>query len=320
MPNDLAWNTWFWINDFLFSWIFSFGDWTTPRIGYHLVVPRPLDIVIDYLRAQQSRGITHVDLDDSARSFLKQLASQKKQLAIPSAVQKSFVPPSSNSPAPAAPVVSMTWQTQGQTKAERLADLRRQLIELPRPDQLQQLRSTLVFSQGNPDASIAFIGECPSHHDEQHGHPFAGGIGEKFDSILKAMNLSRSEVYLTHLVKFRPATKNQTTNNRSPNQAEMEIFLPVLAHEMEIVSPKIIVTLGSLTSVSLCASAATADELRGNWHTWNGIPVRTTDAPSFLLTAANQKKRKFWEDMIAVMERLSLPINERQRGYFLNKE
>lgn len=288
-------------------------------IGYHQRMPRPVDIVIDYLREQQSRGVTHVDLDERARSFLKQLATAKNQPVVPIAVSSPIAPTPKSSPVTAQPPVSLTWHTTGQSKAERLADLRRQMMELPRLSQLEQLRPTLVFSQGNPDASVVFLGESPSHHDEQQGHPLSGAVGEKFDMILKAMNLSRAEVYLTHLVKFRPATKNQTTNNRAPSHQEIEAFLPALAHEMEIVAPRVIVTLGSLASTRLCSGMATADELRGHWHTWNGIAVRTTDAPSFLLTAAHQKKRKFWEDMLAVMEKLRLPISEKQHGFFLPK-
>ena len=290
-----------------------------PLIRYHRRMPRPVDIVIDFLREQQSRGVTHVDLDDAARSFLKHLAAQKNQPAVAASPQRSVLPSATNLPASVEPALRLTWQTTGQSKAERLADLRRQLMELPRLSQLEQLRPTLVFSQGNPDAAIVFVGESPSHHDEQQGHPFAGAVGEKFDLILKAMNLSRAEVYLTHLVKFRPATKNQTTNNRAPSHQEIEAFLPALAHEMEIVAPRVIVTLGSLASTRLCSSGATAEELRGQWHSWNGIAIRSTDAPSFLLTAAQQKKRKFWEDMLAVMEKLQLPISEKQQGFFLPK-
>lgn len=284
-------------------------------------MPRPVDIVIDFLREQQSRGITHVDLDEPARDFLNQLSKRKTPAAVtaPAAAPRLPVeaPPDPIAEVIAPPPAILT--TQGVTKAERLADLRRQLLDFPRTRGLTQMRETLVFSQGNPDARLVFVGESPSHHDEQQGHPFAGPVGEKFDLILKAMNLSRSEVYLTHLVKFRPATKNQTTNNRAPTPAELAAFLPALAHEMDIVAPQVIIALGSLPSATLCASAASIDSLRGQWHEWNGIALRTSDAPSFLLTAAHSKKRKFWEDMLAAMEKLSLPISEKQRGYFLNK-
>lgn len=302
----------------------QFGDWTIGRIDYNAAVPRPVDIVIDFLREQQSRGITHVELDEPARDFLNQLAKRK---AAPAPAPTTSTRPQSTAPAATAAEIIATpaatpapaLSTQGATKAERLADLRRQLLDFPRKRGLAQLRETLVFSQGNPDARLVFVGESPSHHDEQQGHPFAGPVGEKFDLILKAMNLSRSEVYLTHLVKFRPATKNQTTNNRAPTPEELAAFLPALAHEMAIVAPQVIIALGSLPAATLCASAAPIDSLRGQWHEWNGIALRTSDAPSFLLTAAHSKKRKFWEDMLAAMEKLSLPITDKQRGYFLNK-
>jgi uracil-DNA glycosylase len=275
-------------------------------------MPRSVDIVIDYLRAQESHGVTHVDLDDRARAILNSLGKRKANPAPATAAS-----PAAAEPAAITPIAPL--HTSGHTKAERLADLRRQLHDYPRAHGLTQLRDTLVFSQGNPDARIAFIGDSPGHHDEQQGHPFAGAVGEKFDLILKAMNLSRAEVYLTHLVKFRPATKNQTTNNRAPTAQEVAAFLPVLVHEMEIIAPKVIVTLGSVPTLALCPFGQALESLRGAWHVWNGIPLRTSDAPSFLLTAANTKKRKFWEDMLAAMEQLDMPISEKQRSFFLGK-
>ncbi len=282
-------------------------------------MPRPVDIVIDFLREQESRGMTHVDLDEPARTFLNFLSKRKAEPSA-SPATRSISPTIVTLPAAAAPTIAVApLQTQGNSKAERLADLRRQMLTFPATHGLTQLRETLVFSQGNPDAKLVFIGESPSHHDEQASHPFAGAVGEKFDLILKAMNLSRAEVYLTHLVKFRPATKNQTTNNRAPTPSEIAAFLPVLAHEMTIIAPQAIITLGSVPSLTLCPTDQSLDSLRGRWHSWNGIDLRTSDAPSFLLTAANTKKRKFWEDMLAAMEKLSLPISEKQRGYFLSK-
>ncbi|MEN9990952.1 MAG: hypothetical protein RLZZ224_654 [Verrucomicrobiota bacterium] len=289
-------------------------------------MPSHLDIVIDFLREQQTRGLTHVDLDDRARQFLIQLSKQNK-LSDAVTAPRSTAAQASPSAAPthtAAPAVidvepATPLATTGHTKSEKLADLRRQLLTFPQKRGLTQLRQKLIFSQGNPDASIVFIGEAPSHHDEQHGHPFAGGVGEKFDGILKAMGLSRAEVYLTHLVKFRPATKNQTTNTRAVSASEMAAFLPVLAHEMEIVRPQVIIALGTQVSQALCQSQEPLECLRGPWHQWQSIPLRATESPSFLLTAANNKKRKFWEDILAVMEKAQLPINDKQRGFFLTK-
>lgn len=289
-------------------------------------VPQQLDIVIDFLRQQQARGLTHVDLDDRARQFLIQLSKQQKS----SAAGPTRAEPTRSAPLAAAvarpdaepaPIVEPATPilTTGNSKAEKLADLRRQLLTFPQKRGLSQLRQKLVFSQGNPDAAIVFVGEAPTHPDEQQGSPFAGAIGEKLDEILKAMGLSRAEVYITHLVKYRPAMKNQTTNNRTATPAEIAAFLPVLAHEMEIVRPKVLIALGTPVSQALCESRETLDALGGRWHDWNSVPLRVTESPSFLLTAATAKKRKFWEDMLAVMEKVQMPINDKQRSYFLTK-
>lgn len=283
---------------------------------------QPLHLVIDYLRQQQLRGITHVALDERARSFLNQLTKQKRvaaaapPIALATANRIDAQHPTTTA-APVAPAMPIT--TEGSSKAEKLADLKRQLLTFPQKRGLSQLRQKLIFSQGNPDATIVFVGEAPTYHDEQQGYPFAGMIGERFDSILKAMGLSRSEVYLTYLVKYRPAIKNQTTNNRLPNAPEIQAFLPVLAHEMEIVAPRTIVALGTLVSQALCDSTEPTEALRGQWHQWQKYPVRVTESPSFLSMAGNNKKRKFWEDILAVMEKASLPISERQRRFFLSK-
>ena len=246
-------------------------------------VPQQLDIVIDFLRQQQARGLTHVDLDDRARQFLIQLSKQKKS----SPSSPANAEPTRSTP-PAAPVARPVAEpapvvepaapilTTGNSKAEKLADLRRQLLTFPQKRGLAQLRQKLVFSQGNPDAAIVFVGEAPTHPDEQQGTPFAGAIGEKLDEILKAMGLSRAEVYITHLVKYRPAMKNQTTNNRTPTAAEMAAFLPVLAHEMEIVRPQVLIALGTHVSQALCESRETLDDLRSRWHKWKSIKPSVT--------------------------------------------
>lgn len=301
---------------------FTFQCWTSAKHRYDPRVPRPVDIVIDFLREQESRGMNYITLDEEARNFLNHLAKQKSptKAAAPS-------PATSNTPAPraipvketpAAPVAqpAPTLQISGNSKAERLADLKRQLATWPARCSLTTLRPTLVFSSGNPDAAIMLVGESPTHADEAAGFPFSGAAGEKFDAILKAMKLSRAEVYMTYLVKYRPSMPRQTTNNRTPNPAEIAAFLPALQREVDIIQPKVILTLGSVASLALCQQTASPESLRGQWHEWQGIPLRTSESPSLLLTASIPKKREVWEDMLAVMEALKMPIDDKQRGYF----
>jgi DNA polymerase len=275
-------------------------------------VPRPVDIVIDFLKEQQSRGLEHVTLDDEAREFLNLLVKQRHAPA-----KKTEEIPTTPTPEKIAEPqrVVPTLQHASGSKSEQLEHLKKQLADWPQRHGLDSMREKLVFSFGNPDASIMLVGESPGLQDENSGVPFSGPAGEKFDAILKAMGLLRSDVYLTYLVKFRPSMPRQTTNNRTPSPAEIAAFLPALAQEVSIIKPKLIMTLGTIPSVALCGGT-TLEKLRVQWHQWNEIPVRASESPSLLLTASNPKKREVWEDMLAVMEHLAMPINDKQRGYF----
>jgi uracil-DNA glycosylase family 4 len=299
-------------------------DWTGTKLGYVCAMPSPVDIVIEFLKAQESRGLSHLALDDNARLFLNHLvknregkngvAAQKISAHAGRVAEKQLSPVVVST---AAPLPSL--HISGVTKAELLADLKRQLVDWPSACGIATLRPTLVFSSGNADAKIMIVGESPSHADESAAHPFSGPSGDKFDSILKAMNLSRQDVYMTYLVKFRPSMPRQTTNNRMPDAAEIAAFLPVLQKECKIVQPAVILALGSVAARVLCSENFDLQSSRGQWHEWQGLPLRTSESPSLLLTASNVKKREVWEDMLAVMERVGMPCDEKQRGYFLTK-
>ena len=162
------------------------------------------------------------------------------------------------------------------------------------------------------------IGEAPGFHDEQQQQPFIGPAGEKLDQILKAMGLSRAQVYISYICKFRPATKNQTTNNRPPSPEEMATSLPFLKAEIDVVKPRAIIALGANAAQGLLQTAQKVGQLRESWHQFQGIPLRVSYHPSYLLRQedGHGEKRKVWEDMLAAMEKLGLPISEKQRAYF----
>jgi DNA polymerase len=209
----------------------------------------------------------------------------------------------------------------GQTKAERIASLRAQAEKWPAARQLGTLRDTMVFSTGNLDARIVFVGEAPGYQEERQCEPFVGPAGEKLDAIFKAMGFSRAEVYISNIVKFRPATASQTTNNRKPSPEEMAACLPFIRAELEIIRPECVVALGATAAEGLLGTSLPVAQLRENWHQVDGLPLRATYHPSFLLhsKSGNTDKRKVWEDMLAVMEKLGMPISEKQRGFFLPK-
>lgn len=92
-------------------------------------------------------------------------------------------------------------------------------------------------------------------------------------------------------------------------------------HEIRVIRPKMIIALGGTAAVGLLGEQGSVSSMRGRFHDLNGIPVRVTYHPSYLLRSDSpREKRKVWEDMLAVMERLDMPISEKQRGYFLPRE
>ena len=288
---------------------------------------RPVDALLDFLRAEEARGVTHVHLDPEARSVLRDLAIRARRPAAPPS-QAPPAParraPAISLEAPASPPLSLNsppaaLHSEGDTKAARLESLRRQ-AETWRPARsLGTLRETMVFATGNPDADLMLVGEAPGYHEERQREPFVGPAGQKLNDILKAMGLDREQVYISNIVKFRPAMPGQTTNNRAPSVEEMSSCLSFIRAEIEIVRPKCIVALGGTAATGLLGSADAVAKLRGRWHEFDGVPLRVTYHPSYLLrtTSGNTDKRKVWEDMLEVMERLGLPISDKQRGYFL---
>lgn len=104
-----------------------------------------------------------------------------------------------------------------------------------------QLRATatqLVMGDGHPNADIVFIGEAPGKQEDEQGLPFVGASGKFLNEMLAAANLNRSDVYITNIVKYRPP------NNRDPLPEEKREFWPYLMRQLEIIQPKVVITLG----------------------------------------------------------------------------
>jgi len=179
----------------------------------------------------------------------------------------------------------------------------------------------MVFATGSPDARLMLVGEAPGADEERSGEPFTGPAGRKLDQILQAMGLSRPEVYISNICKFRPAMPNQRTGNRKPSVEEMESCLDFVREEIAIVQPEAIVALGGTAAEGLLGRADSVGSLRGRWHEFAGIPLMVTYHPSWLLRQdspdeAMRARRLVWEDMLMAMDRLGMPVSEKQRGYF----
>lgn len=293
---------------------------------------RPVDTVIEFLKAEQARGKTHILLDGEARDGLRELFIKARGQNQPAATPTEPKTPAKAAPAPRVqistepaplekPAAPVTLKIEGSSKTEKLDSLRQQAATWAPAKALGTLRETMVFATGNPDAKIMLVGEAPGHEEERRQEPFVGPAGQKLNDILKAMGLSRDDVYISNIVKFRPATARQTTNNRKPTPEEMESCMPFVRAEISIVQPSVIIALGGTAAEGLLGLSGSVTSMRGKWHEIDGIPARASYHPSYLLRSQSDlsTKRQVWEDMLAVMEKLDLPISEKQRSYFLPK-
>ncbi len=178
----------------------------------------------------------------------------------------------------------------------------------------------IVFGVGDVNSDIFFCGEAPGADEEKQGEPFVGAAGQLLNRIISAMGLKRENVYIGNIMNWRPEKPNMEFGNRPPTQNEMDFCLPYLIAQLKIVSPKIIVALGATAAKGLLGKIGERSmrDLRGNWFDFHKIPLMVTYHPSYLLhNSTLRAKRQVWEDMLKVMDRVSLTISEKQRGYFL---
>ncbi len=203
-------------------------------------------------------------------------------------------------------------------KVDRLAEVRRRVETCDLCPHLAQSRTQTVFGVGNPDAELMFIGEAPGADEDRQGEPFVGAAGQLLTKIIAAMGFSRDDVYIANILKSRPDMPPGAPGNRPPTPEEMQHCRPFLIEQIKIVQPKVLVALGATAVEGLLGEHSTMREMRGKWHAFEDTPLMITYHPSYLLrNQAPTEKRKVWEDMMLVLEKLERPISEKQRRYFL---
>ena len=160
-------------------------------------------------------------------------------------------------------------------------------------------RTNVVFGVGNPNADLMFIGEAPGRDEDLKGEPFVGRAGQLLTDIIKAMRLSRDDVYIANVIKCRPP------ENRNPELDELDACRPFLRRQIELIRPKVIVTLGRFALQSLTGKGAAISGARGEWLEYEGVKVMPTYHPAYLLRTPSAKK-EVWADMKKVMAELDL--------------
>ncbi|MDB5170952.1 MAG: Phage polymerase-related protein [Candidatus Saccharibacteria bacterium] len=124
------------------------------------------------------------------------------------------------------------------TKQQRLDDLKQSIIDDKVTPELAESATQLVFGDGKIDAAVVLIGEAPGKNEDLQGKPFVGASGKFLNEMLEMIGMQREDVYITNIVKYRPP------DNRDPKPEEKKAFLPYLQSQLEIIQPKVIVTLG----------------------------------------------------------------------------
>ena len=245
--------------------------------------------------------------------------SEVGSTAAPTALTGTQAPRRHDEKGPQPPAKTLNFQLPAGTKAERLAALKKHTSACTICPHLAKSRTQVVFGVGDPEAKLMFVGEAPGADEDEQGEPFVGRAGQLLTKMIAAMELTRDKVYIANVLKCRPDMPSKGSGNRKPTRDEMDACLPYLRTQVSVIAPQVIVALGSTAVEGLFGPQKTPiSRLRGSWLELDGVPVRPTFHPSYLLHNQDMAlKRLVWIDLLAAMERLGLPISEKQRGFFL---
>ena len=189
--------------------------------------------------------------------------------------------------------------------AATLADLRDAMQQFEGCS-LKHTAMNLVFGDGNPEASVMFIGEAPGADEDREGRPFVGVSGQLLDKMIAAIGLDRTSAYITNILPWRPP------GNRKPTTNEVTICLPFIRRHIELVAPRVLVLVGGTAASALLGRTEGITRLRGKWLIYRAdddgggqeVPCMPLYHPAYLLRQP-ALKREAWRDILAIQERLA---------------
>ena len=167
---------------------------------------------------------------------------------------------------------------------------------------LKQTAKNLVFGEGNPNASVMFIGEAPGADEDREGRPFVGVSGRLLDRMMASIGLDRDLAYITNILPWRPP------GNREPTPAEVTACLPFIQKHIQLVAPSVLVLVGGTAAKTLLTRKEGIMRLRGRWleykpaETVDSIPALATFHPAFLLRSPAQKSNA-WRDFLMIKKK-----------------
>ncbi len=285
---------------------------------------RLLDATIQHLEGLKSRGTRFVAVSQETLAALARAprpgpdiggrGTPTSRAAAPEPRERGTTNPEQRVPAGEPPKGGTT----NPAKAAAFAELRERAMVCVKCPNLASSRKHVVFGVGNIDSPLMFVGEAPGADEDAQGEPFVGKAGQLLTKIIQATGLARESVYIANILKCRPDTPGQSAGNRKPTSEEMQTCIPYLHEQIDLIQPKVIVALGATAVEGLLGKTEGITKLRGNWRTYRDTPLMPTYHPAYLLRNQSlSEKRRVWEDMLAVMETLGMPISEKQRNFFL---
>ena len=163
-------------------------------------------------------------------------------------------------------------------------------VQACRACSLCETRTQTVFGVGNHHADWLLIGEAPGQNEDLQGEPFVGKAGQLLNEMLRAIGLSRQQVYIANMLKCRPP------NNRDPLVSEVTACHDFLQQQIGLIQPRIILAVGRIAAQNLLNTQQTLSRLRGQVHDLQGIPLVVVHHPAYLLRSLSEKA-KAWEDL-----------------------
>jgi uracil-DNA glycosylase len=202
--------------------------------------------------------------------------------------------------APPAPDAAALAANEAARGAATLEDLRA-LLEGFGGCALKMTATQLVFADGNPHASLMFVGEAPGRDEDLAGLPFVGRSGKLLDRMMAAIGIDRSKAYIANVVPWRPP------GNRTPTPQETQICLPFIRRQIELADPDLLVCLGGPSAQTLLGIKEGIRKARGRWFNFHtgkrDIRALATFHPAYLLRSPLEK-RLAWRDFLAIKKAL----------------
>jgi len=294
-----------------------------------------LDILLEELKRQKAAGVRRVSITADSLTALKALAGTPAAQATPAPAKPSAAPaPASIRPAvtpvaaapkpavvvsaapiPDAPIFTLA----AGPKAERLQALRQLIDACAETKKHLSAPQRPLLGHGSLDAKVVFVGEAPTIVEMEAGQAFAGESGELLQKILSAAAINPADCYFVPVMVWRPEPPTQY-GKRPPTAREIAFNLPYLRAQIDVVAPRAVVALGAQAFEALHGRTPSITQARGQWFDLGGVPLLPTFHPNYLLhTPSASAKRTVWEDFLLLMEKLGLPISEKQRGFFATK-